>query len=158
MYLPAVSFRCQSAEELRLRFPESHQQQHLHLPQVGASPYKPVYPHRCVMPLFIFLTFVSLSSPFRNNGQKNQKKQEEKKADTGTTSEANSSSSPKHKGECLRKSSIVDTRNKSVVHQSALTQMFLQPSSSPSWLLFLPLFLFLCLCYFFNPHVAFFFF
>ncbi|KAM8721795.1 guanine nucleotide exchange factor DBS isoform 4-T4 [Acanthopagrus schlegelii] len=43
-------------------------------------------------------TSVSLS-PFRSSGQKNQKKQEEKKAEASTISEVNSSSSsPKHKG------------------------------------------------------------
>ncbi|XP_069376652.1 guanine nucleotide exchange factor DBS isoform X15 [Paralichthys olivaceus] len=42
-------------------------------------------------------TSISLS-PFRSNGQKNQKKQDEKKAELSPTSDANSSSSPKHKG------------------------------------------------------------
>ncbi|XP_034466206.1 guanine nucleotide exchange factor DBS-like isoform X6 [Hippoglossus hippoglossus] len=37
-------------------------------------------------------------SPFRSSGQKNQKKQDEKKAEPSPTSDANSSSSPKHKG------------------------------------------------------------
>ncbi|XP_069376638.1 guanine nucleotide exchange factor DBS isoform X5 [Paralichthys olivaceus] len=41
-------------------------------------------------------TSISLS-PFRSNGQKNQKKQDEKKAELSPTSDANSSSSPKHK-------------------------------------------------------------
>ncbi|XP_069019973.1 guanine nucleotide exchange factor DBS isoform X2 [Embiotoca jacksoni] len=41
---------------------------------------------------------VSLS-PFRSSGQKNQKKQEEKKAEPSPTSDATSSSSPKHKDE-----------------------------------------------------------
>ncbi|XP_069376636.1 guanine nucleotide exchange factor DBS isoform X3 [Paralichthys olivaceus] len=43
-------------------------------------------------------TSISLS-PFRSNGQKNQKKQDEKKAELSPTSDANSSSSPKHKDE-----------------------------------------------------------
>ncbi|KAI3366297.1 hypothetical protein L3Q82_009765, partial [Scortum barcoo] len=43
-------------------------------------------------------TSISLS-PFRSSGQKNQKKQEEKRAEPSATSEVNSSSSPKHKGE-----------------------------------------------------------
>ncbi|XP_039998245.1 guanine nucleotide exchange factor DBS isoform X1 [Xiphias gladius] len=42
-------------------------------------------------------TSMSLS-PFRSSGQKNQKKQDEKKAEPSPTSEANSSSSPKQKG------------------------------------------------------------
>ncbi|CAB1458597.1 unnamed protein product [Pleuronectes platessa] len=37
-------------------------------------------------------------SPFRSSGQKNQKKQDEKKAEPSPTSDANFSSSPKHKG------------------------------------------------------------
>ncbi|XP_035501216.1 guanine nucleotide exchange factor DBS isoform X4 [Scophthalmus maximus] len=37
-------------------------------------------------------------SPFRSGGQKNQKKQDEKKAEPSPTSDANFSSSPKHKG------------------------------------------------------------
>ncbi|XP_030604779.1 guanine nucleotide exchange factor DBS isoform X3 [Archocentrus centrarchus] len=37
-------------------------------------------------------------SPFRNSGQKNQKKQEDKKTETAPTADSNSSSSPKHKG------------------------------------------------------------
>lgn len=49
-----VYFRCQSAEELRLRFPESHQQQHLHLPQVGASPFKAFRPPQVRRRLFLF--------------------------------------------------------------------------------------------------------
>ncbi|XP_044043822.1 guanine nucleotide exchange factor DBS isoform X8 [Siniperca chuatsi] len=43
-------------------------------------------------------TSISLS-PFRSSGQKNQKKQEEKKAEPSTISDVNSSSSPKHKDE-----------------------------------------------------------
>ncbi|KAM7375077.1 hypothetical protein PAMA_014253 [Pampus argenteus] len=43
-------------------------------------------------------TSVSLS-PFRSSGQKNQKKQEEKKVEPSPTSDTNSSSSPKHKDE-----------------------------------------------------------
>ncbi|XP_067349573.1 guanine nucleotide exchange factor DBS isoform X3 [Channa argus] len=38
-------------------------------------------------------------SPFRSNTQKNQKKQDEKKAEPNPTSDTNSSSSPKHKDE-----------------------------------------------------------
>ncbi|XP_062236454.1 guanine nucleotide exchange factor DBS isoform X2 [Platichthys flesus] len=38
-------------------------------------------------------------SPFRSSGQKNQKKQDEKKAEPSPTSDANFSSSPKHKDE-----------------------------------------------------------
>ncbi|XP_030604773.1 guanine nucleotide exchange factor DBS isoform X2 [Archocentrus centrarchus] len=38
-------------------------------------------------------------SPFRNSGQKNQKKQEDKKTETAPTADSNSSSSPKHKDE-----------------------------------------------------------
>ncbi|AWO95724.1 putative guanine nucleotide exchange factor DBS-like [Scophthalmus maximus] len=38
-------------------------------------------------------------SPFRSGGQKNQKKQDEKKAEPSPTSDANFSSSPKHKDE-----------------------------------------------------------
>ncbi|XP_034033623.1 guanine nucleotide exchange factor DBS isoform X3 [Thalassophryne amazonica] len=45
-------------------------------------------------------TSISLS-PFRNNGQKNQKKQEEKKAEPSLTSDQNQSSSPKHKDEAV---------------------------------------------------------
>lgn len=99
--LSGVHFRSQSAEELRARFAESHQQQHLHLPQVGAEPLKKTKQKK---PLhtqvfdsnarFIFIP----SSPFRSSNQKNQKKQEEKKAEPSATTEANSSS-PKHKGE-----------------------------------------------------------
>uniref|UniRef100_A0A3B4WC46 MCF.2 cell line derived transforming sequence like n=1 Tax=Seriola lalandi dorsalis TaxID=1841481 RepID=A0A3B4WC46_SERLL len=37
-------------------------------------------------------------SPFRSSGQKSQKKQDERKAEPGPTPDANSSSSPKHKG------------------------------------------------------------
>lgn len=42
-------------------------------------------------------TSISLS-PFRSSGQKNQKKQEDKKVDVSTVSESNPASSPKHKG------------------------------------------------------------
>ncbi|XP_053273448.1 guanine nucleotide exchange factor DBS isoform X9 [Pleuronectes platessa] len=40
-------------------------------------------------------------SPFRSSGQKNQKKQDEKKAEPSPTSDANFSSSPKHKDETV---------------------------------------------------------
>ncbi|GLD63326.1 guanine nucleotide exchange factor DBS-like isoform X8 [Lates japonicus] len=40
-------------------------------------------------------------SPFRSSGQKNQKKQDEKKAEPSPTPDANSSSSPKHKDETV---------------------------------------------------------
>uniref|UniRef100_A0A3Q3F4I3 Mcf.2 cell line derived transforming sequence-like a n=1 Tax=Labrus bergylta TaxID=56723 RepID=A0A3Q3F4I3_9LABR len=45
-----------------------------------------------------------LFSPFRSNGQKNQKKQEEKKAEPSTISEVNSS--PKHRGKSWNKASL----------------------------------------------------
>uniref|UniRef100_A0A8C9ZZY4 MCF.2 cell line derived transforming sequence like n=1 Tax=Sander lucioperca TaxID=283035 RepID=A0A8C9ZZY4_SANLU len=53
------------------------------------------------MPFYLFFSSSSLlfPSPFRSSGQKNQKKQEEKKAEMSMMSD--SSSSPKHKGECL---------------------------------------------------------
>ncbi|KAM6893817.1 guanine nucleotide exchange factor DBS isoform 1-T1 [Xenentodon cancila] len=41
--------------------------------------------------------FLIFSSPFRSSGQKNQKKQEEKKAEPSPASDTNSCSSPKHK-------------------------------------------------------------
>uniref|UniRef100_A0A8C9ZZ57 MCF.2 cell line derived transforming sequence like n=1 Tax=Sander lucioperca TaxID=283035 RepID=A0A8C9ZZ57_SANLU len=58
------------------------------------------------MPFYLFFSSSSLlfPSPFRSSGQKNQKKQEEKKAEMSMMSD--SSSSPKHKGECWNKASL----------------------------------------------------
>uniref|UniRef100_A0AAX7UXK4 Mcf.2 cell line derived transforming sequence-like a n=1 Tax=Astatotilapia calliptera TaxID=8154 RepID=A0AAX7UXK4_ASTCA len=54
----------------------------------------------------LFFKLFSFCSPFRSSGQKNQKKQEEKKTEPAPTSDSNSSSSPKHKGRCWNKASL----------------------------------------------------
>lgn len=99
------------------------------------------YFHLFFNEIFFFASLRLVSfSPFRSSGQKNQKKQEEKKAEPSPISDPNSSS-PKNKGNCLMRAKLH--------HHTERRRLFTNLdsfSSSPSWFLMLA-----CLCVFHTP-------